>query len=170
MSEYHKIQTVYKRDPKTNHRTLIDGEFSLPEFDYLAGCEWVFTEKVDGTNIRIIITPEDVRFGGRTDNAQIQVPLLNQLQDIFLRNQSYLHAMFKDGAVLYGEGFGAGIQKGGGNYSQTPDFVLFDVRVGEWWLQRNDVVDIARTLNIEVVPEIERGTLWDMIVTGKPSP
>jgi hypothetical protein len=70
-----------------------------------------------------------------------------------------------DGPVtLYGEGFGAKIQKGGGNYnSKGVDFILFDVRCGEWWLKRDDVVDIASKLDIGCVPIIGCGTLLDMV-------
>ena len=52
MKEYHKIQTIFKRDPENKFKTLIYGEFSLPEFEYLKNNTWIFTEKVDGTNIR----------------------------------------------------------------------------------------------------------------------
>ncbi len=55
MREYHKIQTVFLRDPETNHRTLLEGQYAEPAFEFLAGNRWVFTEKVDGTNIRIIV-------------------------------------------------------------------------------------------------------------------
>lgn len=40
--EYHKIDTVFKRDPSTNNKHLIEGQFSRPEFEYLAGNEWTF--------------------------------------------------------------------------------------------------------------------------------
>lgn len=39
MREYPKIQTVFKRDPTTNMKTLLDGDWSLPEFGYLANNE-----------------------------------------------------------------------------------------------------------------------------------
>jgi hypothetical protein len=55
MKEYHKIQTVFKRDPSNNYKTLLEGEFAIPEFGYLQDNEWVFTEKVDGTNIRVMV-------------------------------------------------------------------------------------------------------------------
>ena len=49
----------------------------------------------------------------------------------FLPLAANLGEVFPDGAaVLYGEGYGAKIQKGGGNYRADQDFVLFDVRVG----------------------------------------
>ena len=35
MKEYHKIQTVFKRDPDTKFKTLLHGEYSLPEFEFL---------------------------------------------------------------------------------------------------------------------------------------
>ena len=48
MIKYPKIQTVYLRDPETKYRTLLEGQFALPEFEYLANNEWIFTEKIDG--------------------------------------------------------------------------------------------------------------------------
>jgi len=54
MKEYHKIQTVFKRNPKNKLKTLLHGNYSIPEFEYLKDNEWVFTEKVNGTNIRVM--------------------------------------------------------------------------------------------------------------------
>ncbi len=67
--------------------------------------------------------------------------------------------------TLYGEGHGAGIQKGGGNYSATPEFVLFDVLIGGFWLLRVDVEDVAQKLGLRVVPLVLTGTLHDAIKT-----
>ena len=165
MSEYHKIQTVFKRDPATNHKTLLLGEWSIPEFQYLADNEWEFTEKVDGTNIRVMIRDGVVQFGGKTDSAQIPATLVDRLNERFqtITARQRLAEVFPDGACLYGEGYGAKIQKGGGNYRQDQDFVLFDVLVGNFWLQRPDVVDIADKLDLEAVPAIGHGSLHDMI-------
>lgn len=164
MKEYHKIQTVFQRDQATHHKTLLEGSWSLPEFEYLSKNQWVFTEKVDGTNIRVIITPEGkVSFGGKTDNAQIPAFLVERLQDRFLSQSAVLTEIFPSGGCLYGEGYGAKIQKGGGNYRPDPDFVLFDVAVGGWWLDRTDVEDVAIRLSLDVVPIIGVGTLFDMV-------
>lgn len=163
MKEYHKIQTVYKRDPDNKFKTLLDGQFALPEFGYLSGNRWVFTEKIDGTNIRVMFDSGVVRFGGKTDNAQIPAFLIEKLQDHFTVDK--MTAAFPDGgACLYGEGYGARIQKGGGNYiPDGVDFILFDVRVGEWWLQRGSVEDVAAKLGIGIVPIIGTGTLSDAV-------
>ena len=176
MKEYHKIQTVFKRDPQTKFKTLIDGEYSLPCFEYLKDNEWTFTEKVDGTNIRVMLNnqvgePLDgmpgslpdkwvMNFGGKTDNAQIPSALGNRLREMFDLNR--MREQFPEGVCLYGEGYGPKIQKGGGNYRSDQDFVLFDVKVGDWWLERSSVVDVATALGMDVVPIIGFGTIDDM--------
>ena len=169
MSEYHKIHSIFKRDMASKRKTLIDGDWTLPEFEYLAGNVWTFTEKVDGTNIRVIFKDGGVTFGGRTDDAQIPAQLVARLNERFLPMlQGLLDTTFPDGqAVLYGEGYGAKIQKGGGNYRADQDFVLFDVRVGNWWLQRADVEDVAQKLGLEAVPVIGEGTLHDAVAWAK---
>jgi len=167
MNEYHKIQTVFKRDMATNHKTLLLGEWSLPEFEYLADNEWVMTEKVDGTNIRVMCQDGQITFGGKTDAAQIPANLVTRLNETFLPLADRLAAVFPGGACLYGEGYGAKIQKGGGNYRPDQDFVLFDIKVGDWWLLRDAVENVAGTLGIGVVPIIGTGTLHDAIDLAK---
>jgi hypothetical protein len=41
--------------------------------------------------------------------------------------------------------------------------VLFDIKIGTWWLQRKDVEEIAKTFGIDVVPIIGEGTLTEAI-------
>ena len=172
MKEYHKIQTVFKRDPATNFKTLLEYDWSESEFGFLADNDWVWTEKVDGTNIRVMLSDYreqgkayGVTFGGKTDAAQIPAFLVTKLQERFHSDDARkkLADMFPEGACLYGEGYGAKIQKGGGNYRQDQDFVLFDVKVGEWWLRRADVENIGRDLGLDVVPIIGGGPLHSMV-------
>jgi len=157
-SEYHKIETLYERDDKT-HR--IKPELILKNRVY--GCikTWHWTEKVDGTNVRVIWDGSKVTFGGKTDNAQLHADLFRYLTDTFTPEK--LAACFEpiDGfVVLYGEGYGAGIQKGG-NYSQEKRFILFDILVGKWWLNQDSVNDVASKLGIPVVPFLGEMTLED---------
>ncbi len=160
MREYHKIQTVFKRDMDNKGKTLLEGQFSMPEFEYLANNEWTFTEKVDGTNIRVMWRDGKVAFGGKTDNASIPAKLVNRLRERFTASA---FEPFDGDVCLYGEGYGAKIQKGGGHYRPDQDFVLFDVRVGEWWLRREDMEDVADKVGLDVVPVIGRGTLYGCV-------
>lgn len=168
MSEYHKIQTLYKRDMSSKRKTLLEGQWTLPEFEYLADNLWTFTEKVDGTNIRVVFEGGGVTFGGRSNEAQIPAQLVARLNEHFLPLLQRLGEVFTDGAaVLYGEGYGAKIQKIGSHYRADQDFVLFDVRVGPWWLQRADVEDVAQKLGLDVVPVIGEGTLHDAVAWAR---
>ncbi len=94
MREYHKIQTVFKRNPETKFKTLLEGEYSLPELEYLKDNIWVFTEKVDGTNIRIMYDGKTIVFGGKTDNAQIPSFLITALQEMFLPMIASLKSLY----------------------------------------------------------------------------
>lgn len=161
MKEYHKIQSVFKRDEKTK-RFVID-DFSTPELGYLAGLRWQWDEKVDGTNIRIHWDGVNRTFGGRTANALIPATLFPRLEGLFTPEK--LKTVFPDGtATLYGEGFGAKIQNGGEYRTNgCADFILFDVLVGSFWLKREDVVDVSLKLGLLVTPIIDTGTILDAI-------
>ncbi|NOX47348.1 MAG: hypothetical protein GXO89_10265 [Chlorobi bacterium] len=168
MKTYHKIPTVYARDPQTNYKSLLIGQFATPELDYLQHNTWVFTEKVDGTNIRVMFENGQITFGGKTDKALIQASLVNKLNEIFLPQIETFKELFNDAEVcMYGEGYGPKIQKGGGNYRKDQSFVLFDIRIGEWWLKREDIEDIAKKFGLDVVPIIGEGTLKEMVNKAK---
>ena len=82
MKQYHKIQSVFKRDPANNHKTFLMGEWSTPALEYLADCQWEWTEKVDGTNIRVILNDSGVvEFRGKTDRAQLRRLLVFLMSD-----------------------------------------------------------------------------------------
>ncbi len=170
--KYHKIHTIFKRDKDDR---MILGDWTHPIFEYLADKLWSWTEKIDGTNIRIRIDPSEgdvhpltvhgVRFDGRTDSAAIPAELVNWLCGMFL-HPKMLHDMskaFPSGAILYGEGYGAGTAKGGGNYASYQSFILFDVKIGEWWLERKNVDNVAENLGLKSVPVLGELTLHQAV-------
>ena len=163
MREYQKIQTIFKRDEKGH---ILLGDWSLPEFEYLQNNIWTFTEKVDGTNIRVIWNGENIIFAGKTDKAQIPAFLLQRLQEIFNKKQIFQNVFPLDNKVevcLYGEGYGKGIQKGENYIKDGVDFILFDILIGNIFLKREDIEDIALRFGIKVVPVVKEGTLNQMI-------
>ncbi len=164
MNTYHKIQTIYKRDPENNFKTLLEGQFSKPEFEYLQNNIWNWDEKIDGTNIRIILENGQLIIKGKQEKSQIQKSLYTKLETIFQPRLKSIIEIFKDTDIcMYGEGFGSRIQKGGGNYRPDQGFILFDIKIGQWWLKRSDVIKIAKKLNLMVVPKVGEGTLHDMV-------
>ena len=161
MAEYQKIQTLFKRDERN---IIIPDQFTYPEFEILKDLKWECTEKIDGTNIRIELSssgnPEDgiiMSFKGRTDKAVIPEHLLTKLNWLFDRERLMEVLNITDetqdcNITLYGEGYGAKIQKGVNYISNDVNFILFDVKIGKWWLDRESIKDIANKLGISAVP------------------
>ena len=161
--EYPKIETVFDRNPE-DMRHVVWGKFRHPAFASIS--RWDVTEKVDGTNVRVFLDAADggetrVRFGGRTDAAQMQTSLLAALTEMFPVDD--VASAFDPGttAILFGEGYGPKIQKGGGLYRADQSFRLFDVLVygregRPWWLEWDDVEDVALKLGIQTVPVLAR--------------
>lgn len=159
MREYHKIETLFERDEKT--KKLIIGKFRNPTIEYLKDNTWTFTEKVDGTNIRVLWNGHNVEFGGRTDNAQIPSHLINRLNELFSgeTNAQMFEQKFGENEVeLFGEGYGIKIQNGG-LYRDDVDFILFDVMINGNYQSRESVEDIAKYFGIDIVPIVLEGTL-----------
>ena len=169
MSEYPKIETLYERDEatfKVKPGILKNRVYGLIK-------TWQWTEKIDGTNIRCIWNAAEgkLTFGGKTDNAQIHADLIKHLYETV--SVEKVKSIFPDtDVVIYGEGYGAGIQKGG-DYSPTKKFIVFDVLVGgKWWLSWENTCDVATKLGLEVVPYICEMTLeeaTELVRQGFPS-
>lgn len=167
MKEYNKIETLFNRD-LNGTKKLIFGSYRNETVEFLKDCQWDFTEKIDGTNVRVHWDGHKVTFGGRTDESQIPAPLVNKLNEMFggSINEELFEQKFGEMEVtLYGEGYGPKIAKGG-LYRSDISFILFDVEVlspeiGYLYLKRESVEDIAKFFNIDVVPIILTGTLND---------
>lgn len=171
--EYGKIETLYERNEKTFKVTV--GKLKNRTYSLLKSWHW--TEKVDGTNIRCIWRGGHLSFGGKTDNAQIHADLIKWLYENVTADKLRNVFPHSDEAplnvVIYGEGFGAGIQKGGGDYSPIKKLIVFDVLVADkWWLNYEGVSDVAAKLGIDVVPSFGEMALNDateFVRTGFPS-
>lgn len=170
--KYPKINTIWKRDEKNKYR-IVEGDVSKPEFSAIK--LWEVTEKIDGTNIRITydrFNNDVLKFDGRGDNAEIPKPLLKYLQETFTEK------LFRDNfdtestpteIILFGEGYGAGIN-GGGSYRNDVSFILFDACIDGWWVQRTGVENIASKLGIDVVPLVGIMTIEEAVAFVKSKP
>jgi len=161
MQSYPKMLNLFKFDPETKGRTT---EFSCPEFQYLADCQWVLTEKIDGTNIRVIFDSNgEMEIRGRTDRAILAGDLVQSIYEMFD------HVETSD-LTFYGEGYGAGIQKGG-CYRPDKSFILFDIydNTHERFRSWDSLKSLADGLGIPYVPQIHIGSLrcgYSMVKEG----
>lgn len=159
MRTYEKIETIFNRDT-TGTKKLILGDFRNETVKFLKDTEWVFTEKIDGTNIRVYWDGHKVEFGGRTDNAEIPRPLLDSLNKIFGTTEAeelFEQTFGEKNVILFGEGYGGKVQGVGNEYRPDESFILFDVLIGENYQTREWVEKTAQMFSIKVVPVLFTG-------------
>lgn len=170
-----KIENLYARDDAT-HR-LVLGELRRSDFGQIGS--WLVTEKIDGTNIRLVYRAARATAGlwapglfevrGRSDEATLPKRFQEEaLPDVDLRDRmaAALSAIDDRGVaeamVVYGEGYGPGIQKGGGDYGPRKAFRVFDVVTytisedGDFsrglWRTWEDVESVASILGVQTAP------------------
>jgi hypothetical protein len=152
--KYPKINSLWKRDEK-NKFNIIEGDYSCEEFNNIIN--WIATEKIDGTNIRIRFDRGldlEPKFFGRTDEAEIPGFLLHYLTITFTREMFIKQFPNSQVIHLYGEGYGNKIQDIGKLYRSDNSFILFDAFIDGWWLDFYKVQKLASDLKIECVPSL----------------
>ena len=170
IKEYEKIETLFLRDDKT--KKLVEGKYRNETVEFLKDIDWEFTEKIDGTNIRIYWDGHKVQYLGRTDKAQIPSQLMNRLLEIFggdVNEEIFEQHFGENEVMLIGEGYGAKIQSGG-DYRSDNDFILFDVCINGNYQSRETVKAIASHFNIDTVPIVMTGKLQDGVDFVKAKP
>lgn len=171
MIEYNKIETIFERDTDGSKK-LIEGKFRNPAVEFLKNNVWTFTEKIDGTNIRVHWDGHKVAFAGREDKTQIPAHLYERLDELFggNENEELFEQMFGEREVyLFGEGYGPKIQKGG-QYRDTVDFILFDVMICGNYQPKETIEELAKAFNIDCVPIIFEGTIDEAVSFVKTKP
>lgn len=170
LKEYHKIETLFERDEKT--KKLVEGQYHNKTVEYLKDLKWQFTEKINGTNIRIMWDGHKIKFGARTDEGQIPALLTNKLIEMFggEANEQLFEQKFGELEVmLCCEGYGEKIQNGG-LYRKGQNIILFDVMIAGNWQPRESIEDIANYFNIDVVPIALEGTVQEAVDYVKTKP
>jgi len=172
--KYSKISNVYNRDPETGK--IKEGEYAYKVFRQLEDIIWVGTEKIDGTNIRLTWNGDRVGILGKREESQIPEFLFDALVKRYCTPE--VEELFEQSfggtpVVIYGEGYGKGIQACGVKYiPDGNDFIMFDVCFPEskQFLSWGDVVDIGAKLNIKCVPVVACGPLPALVRQVKIKP
>ena len=169
---YHKIETLYNRDIEGSKR-LIEGDYRDETVKFLKDMTWQFTEKIDGTNIRIMWDGHKITYGGRTERANIPAHLMNKLVELFGNDETeqLFEQIFGEKEVIFfGEGYGVKIQGCGGLYRPDVSFILFDVMINGNYQPREMVECAAKQFGLEIVPIIFEGTLDEGVAYVRTKP
>lgn len=171
MVTYHKIETLYNRDIEGS-RNLIEGSYRSKAVEFCKDLIWQFTEKIDGTNIRVMWDGHKVTYGGRTERSGIPAHLTNKLIELFgseETEQMFEQVFGEKEVIFFGEGYGVKIQNGG-LYRPDVSFILFDVMINGNYQDRPMVEQAAKQFGLEVVPIVLEGTLQDGVDYVKSKP
>lgn len=160
MKEYQKIETLYKFDNETKR---FRKEFYNPIVEYLKDCKWIGTEKIDGTNVRVLWNGHNFEFGGRTDKAVLPKELQELLKNTFNYDMEVMFEQkFGDKEVLlFMEGYAGKIQNGA--YKGSEKVIGFDIMVNSIYLDKKVSEQIFEELGIKFVPVIEFNNLQECI-------
>jgi Rnl2 family RNA ligase len=140
--------------------------------EILAVKQVVATEKIHGTNFRVFFPEgmksiEEIQYGGRNEEFGTgdgsfyggrPVKWFKDQRDLLERMMETFASYAFSGVTVFGEAFGAGVQKGI-RYA-TDDKVLFrafDIAVGENFLTYDLFIEICEKAKLPRVPEIWRG-------------
>lgn len=123
-----------------------------------------------------------VRYMGKTDNAQVPPHLLKHLEETYPKDKvlealglpEYMSEEYclEKGYdkiedipmyTIYGEGYGVKIQKGSNYIKDGVGFIVFDVKVGNMYLLRQNMEEIASKLGAPVVPYMGQFTVDEAI-------
>lgn len=162
--EYPKIYNLFQRN--NENKKLEIGSFALKEFEYLQNNQWDFTEKLDGTNVRVYWDDEkkQVFIYGRTKTNPLPKHAEEAIRELFNAKELEIH--FPTTKVLFfGECIGKKIQEPmGSKYNKDGvDFVLFDVRINNTWLTRESVNGLAKSFGLKFSPVISQGTIHQAV-------
>lgn len=154
--EFGKIETLYDRD-EIDKRFVVPGKLRRPEFRNIK--LWSITEKIHGENTRVsLLENGNVEYGGKTNEAELTPEILDFLKKTF-PTEKLKAAFWLPGkpipkqATIYGETYGAGSTVHGSKlYRNDLSFRLFDCLIDIYWLNRNNLEDVARKLGIKCVP------------------
>lgn len=175
MERYGKTPGPFKRG---KNNKIILGKWSDGTLEYLQDAKFMFTEKLDGTNIRLIYWPACSPYStpigeehvlnstghpayleirGRSDNATVHHKLQEWKDSLDI--DLFVKAFGDNRVCIYGEGIGDGIQKGGPQYGST-HFRAFAIKGSRGFLPFQVTSEILRHgLYLETAPVMACCTL-----------
>jgi len=164
MQEYVKIYNIFNRD-ETGSLEIKDGYYMLDTVQMLKDIHWCWTEKVDGTNVRIYWNGHSLSFGAKYDTDEISSDVKDYLTTLFINNEfdeMFEQKFGRSCVTLFGVCYKTDIN--------DIKFVLHDVYKDDIWLSQVEIDYIAHCFNIDSVPVVSIGVLKRAIDFVKTKP
>lgn len=131
-------------------------EWDSPLIEQTRHLDWQWTEKIDGTNIRIGWDGVDqVSVSGR-EHKHGNLPgdetgLPDLLAETFTVG-AFARTYTGKPMTIFCEGYGPKIGPRGHLYGDAPHLAVLDVVIDGWWLRRDGIEDVAETFGLTAPP------------------
>jgi hypothetical protein len=164
--KYLKIDTLWKRR-EGKKGAVIPNDYSNPVFPNIK--MWIATEKINGENIRIMYdgSTKTVSYAGKTDDAEIFPEIMDYLQEKFSIEKFRALDNFDEDTdiTIFAEACHKRILD---SYvylksDEVAKVIIFDVKIGKWWLEHNNVISIATHFVVDNAPVRYIGTIEELI-------
>ena len=140
-----KTKTLFERDDKFKVKV---GHLTDERFGYID--KWILTEKMDGTSVILSVGKNGDEFYGRTAKSQFTPAMAQYLETALTSACANLYDHGIEEADIYAELFGEGIQ--GNPHGMRGMYLnVFDVRIGGFWLDLDNMTDVARKAGLNSV-------------------
>ena len=153
-----KTKTLFRRDD--NFKVMTD---HFTDDRYRQVTDWLVTEKMDGMSV--ILSTND-GFHGRSPRTQFQGKTLAFMEQAM---HSVAYRFFQkdiENVDVYAELVGPQVQGNPHNLTELQLFV-FDVRIGDYWLDWHNVKDVAEKAGLQTVEVKGRWTMPHIIADVK---
>lgn len=165
MHYYSKIIAPFERE-NAKSKYVTEGKWSKPEFKMLQDIKWSWTQKIDGTNVRVFWNGDKVEIFGHTDKTQFNERTMTWLKNTFCTPEA--ETVFED---LYGENpvnvFGEFVSKDTNQNYGYPNgaFFVFDVQseTSKCFWGRDAVKTVAERFNVFAVQELLVGSIREAV-------
>lgn len=166
IKEYQKIGNLYHFDEKRKEYTE---NFEDTIVNYLRELPWICTEKIDGTNTRIVWDGYGFSVLGRTNKSIVTPEVMEIFSKKFIANKD-METVFEQTfgekqVILFVEMHGGKIQRGA--YDCDTQMVGFDIMVNGTYLNRIAAKQLFNIWGIEYVPVMLMNNLEEAIVFVK---
>lgn len=167
---YEKILAPFCRDDAKQKIVNIN-KWSKPEFEMLQNLNWIWTQKIDGTNLNIVWDGERIYYVGHTDKTQWNDRSKQLIESTFCTPEA--ETIFEE---LYGsQPVTVSMELVGKDFNQNyghPDgyFYLYDIRngdTGKYW-NREAVESFLKAFdpnkeNMDIVQVLFEGSIKDAV-------
>lgn len=126
-----------------------------PELEYLAKNPWAYKRKLNGENMRVMWNGEQAVWNGKTNDFKTDAVTAEYMNSTFLEEIFEEKFGREKQVLLFGERMAPKAQGNELNL-EAVEFVLFDVKIGDAWLEPKNLRAVAKYFGLHTCYDFMR--------------